>query len=74
MRSGNQMDGMYFFLLFAPIVLSILGGDFLRKRIIYHLRLDCFWSQNLSATIGVSVQVLIMITGVLVGYLLVKLI
>jgi hypothetical protein len=74
MRAGNQMDGLYFFLLFAPIVLSIWAGDLLRKRIVSHLLLDCFWSQYLSVFIGVSVQILIMITGVLAGYFLVKLI
>ena len=68
------MDGMYFFLLFAPIVLSIWVGDLLRKRIVCHLRLDRFWSQNLSATAGVSAQILIMLIGVLVGYFLIKLI
>ena len=74
MRASNQMDGLYFFLLFAPIVLGIWAGDLLRKRIVGHLRLDYFWSQNLSATVGVSIQILIIITGVLIGYFLIKLI
>ena len=74
MRASNQMDGLYFFLLFAPIVLGIWAGDLLRKRIVYHLRSDHSWSQNISATVGVSVQILLMITGVLAGYFLVILI
>jgi hypothetical protein len=55
-------------------VLSIWAGDLLRKRIVCHLHSDLFWSQNLSATVGVSVQVLIMITGVFAGYFLIRLI
>jgi hypothetical protein len=74
MRASNQMDGLYFFLLFAPIVLSIWAGYLLRERIVCHLHSDCFWNQNLSIFIGVSVQILIMMTGVLAGYLLVILI
>ncbi len=66
------MDGLYFFLLFIPIFLSIWAG-FISKKIVYHLILDRFGSQNLSAFVGVSVQILIMIVGILVGYFLVKL-
>jgi hypothetical protein len=68
------MDGAYFFLLFAPFVLSIWVGDILRRKIAGHLLLDRFGSQNILAFVGVSVQILIMIIGVLVGYFLTKLI
>jgi hypothetical protein len=74
MRSGNPMDGAYFFLLFAPFVLSIWVGVILRRKIVGHLLLDRFGSQNISTFIGFSSQILIMIIGVLVGYFLTKLI
>jgi hypothetical protein len=74
MRTSSQMDGMYFFLLFTPFVLSIWAGDLLRKKIVHHLLADRFWGQNLSAFVGVSVQILVMTSGVLAGYFLAKLI
>jgi hypothetical protein len=74
MRISNQMDGMYFLLLFIPFVVSIWMGDYLRKMIVSHLLLARSWSQPLSTIVGVSVQSLIMITGVLIGYFLIRLI
>ena len=73
MRADNSTDGLYFFLLFAPFVLSIWAG-LLSKKIVHHFILDRFGSQNLSVFVGVSVQILIMIIGVLVSYSLTKLI
>ena len=65
------MDGLYLLLILMPIVSSLIGGDFMRKKIVHQLLLsDGFWSQNLSAFIGVSAQILIIITGVLVSYFL----
>ena len=74
MRTGNPMDGAYFLLLFVPFMLSLWVGDVLRKKIVYHLISDHYWSQNLSAFVGISLQILIMITGFLVGSFLTKLI
>ena len=74
MRVGNPMDGAYFLLLFVPFMLGLWAGDLLRKKIVYHLLLDRYWSQNLSSFVGVSVQILIIIIGVLVGSFLTKLI
>jgi hypothetical protein len=74
MRSGNPLDGAYFFLLFGPFVLSICLGDILRRKIIGHLLLDRFESHNISTFVGFSAQILIMIIGVLAGYFLTKLI
>ncbi len=73
MRADNSADGLYFFLLFAPLVLSIWAG-LLSKKIVHHLILDRTGSQNLSVFIGVSVQILVMMIGVLVGYFMTKLI
>ena len=74
MRTGNPMDGAYFLLLFVPFMLSLWMGDVLRKKIVYHLISDHYWSQNPSAFVGISLQILIMITGFLVGSFLTKLI
>ena len=74
MRAGNPLDGAYFLLLFVPFMLSLWAGDLLRKKIVFHLLLYSYWSQNLSAFVGISVQILIMIIGVIVGSFLTKLI
>jgi hypothetical protein len=73
MRSGDPMDGMYFLLLFVPFFLSVWAGDLLKKRLTEYLILDLFWSQNFSSFVGYSVQALVMLTGVLSGYVLIKL-
>jgi hypothetical protein len=74
MRTGNTTDGLYFFLLILPLVLSYLVGELLRKKIVSHFVLESNWSQNLPMLIGNLVEVLIIITGVLAGFLLIKLI
>jgi len=74
MRTGNPVDGMYFLLLAIPFVLSIWFGDQLRKSIVSHLALDSHWSQSVSAFVGISVEILIILTSVSTGFLLVKLI
>ena len=74
MRVGNPLDGAYFLLLFVPFMLSLWAGDLLRKKIVCYFLLDLYWSQNLSSFVGISVQILIMIIGVLVGSFLTKLI
>ena len=73
MRTGNPIDGMYFFLLIIPLVLSFWSGDLLRKKILSHLVLESNWSQNLSTFVGILIEILIIITGVSVGLLLIKL-
>jgi hypothetical protein len=73
MRTGNPIDGMYFFMLIIPLVLSFWSGDLLRKKILFHLVLESYWSQTLSAFVGIIVEILIIITGVSVGFLLIKL-
>ena len=73
MRIANPMDGMYFFLLFVPFVLSIWAGDILRKKILFHILSDHSLNQNLSLFIGVSVQVLVMIIGTSAGFILTRL-
>jgi len=74
MRTGNVNDGMYFFLLVIPVVLSFWIGEILRKKIVSHLVLDSNWSQNLPTLIGNFVEILIIIMGVSVGFLLIKLV
>jgi hypothetical protein len=74
MRTGNTIDGMYFFLLVIPFVLSFWIGDLLRKKSVSHLVLESYWSQNLSTFVGILVEILIIITGVSIGFLLIKLV
>jgi hypothetical protein len=74
MRTPGPMDGSYFFLFAVPFMLSIWVGDLLRKKIVQHLLLDRYCSQNLSSFVGASVQISIMIIGIMVGYFLTKLI
>jgi hypothetical protein len=74
MRTGNTIDGMYFLLLVIPFILSFWVGDLLRKKIVSHLVLESYWSQNLSNFVGILVDFLIIITGISVGLLLIKLV
>jgi hypothetical protein len=74
MRSGNTLDGMYFFLLVIPFVLSLWMGDLLRKKIVNYLVLESEWSQSLSSFFGIAAEILIIISGVSAGFLLVKLV
>jgi hypothetical protein len=74
MRTGNTIDGMYFLLLVIPFILSFWFGDLLRKKIVFHLVLESYWSQNLSNFVGILADFLIIITGISVGFLLIKLI
>jgi hypothetical protein len=74
MRTGNTLDGMYFFLLLVPIVSGILIGDYLRRKIVSNLVLESSWSQNSSTLVGFVVEFLLIVSGVLAGFLLVKLV
>jgi hypothetical protein len=74
MRTGNTIDGMYFLLLVIPFVLSFWIGDLLRKKIVSHLVLESYWSQKNSTFVGILIEFLIIITGVSVGFLLIKLV
>jgi len=74
MKTGNTADGLYFFLLVLPIVLSFLVGELLRKKIVSRLVLESNWSQNLPILVGNFVEILMVITGVSVGFLLIKLV
>jgi hypothetical protein len=74
MRTGNTIDGMYFLLLVIPFILSFWIGDLLRKKIVSHLVLESYWSQSLSNFVGILIYFLIIITGISVGFLLIKLV
>ena len=74
MKTGNPIDGMYFFLLIIPFAVSFWIGDLLRRKILSHLVLESHYSQYLSTFVGVFEEILIIITGVSLGLLLIKLI
>ncbi len=74
MKTGNPIDGMYFFLLIIPFILSIWFGDLSRKKIISHLVLENYWSQNLSSFVGILTEIIIIIIGASIGLLLIKLV
>lgn len=68
------MDGMYFFMLVIPFVLSIWAGDLFRRKIESFLVVENYLSHNLSAIAGILAEILIIITGAGFGLLLVKLV
>jgi hypothetical protein len=72
MKTGNTADGLYFFLFVLPLVLSIVVGELLRKKIVSRLALESSWSQNLPILVGNLVEILIIITGISAGYLLMR--
>jgi hypothetical protein len=74
MRISNSMDGMYFFMLVIPFVLSIWAGDLFRRKIESFLVVENYLSHNLSAIAGILAEILIIITGAGFGLLLVKLV
>lgn len=74
MRTGNPIDGMYILLLVVPFLLSLWGGDILRKKIISHLVIQSACNQNISSFVGVVVETIILIIGVLIGLLLIKIV
>lgn len=74
MRTGNTADGMYFFLLVVPFIVSFFFGEVLRKTIISHLAIDGVCSQRVSILLGNLAEVLVIITGISAGILLVKLV
>lgn len=72
MRTGNSMDGMYLFLLLIPIVAGILAGDYFKRMIISHVHPEnsCLhFSSFIAANI---VQFLTIVSGILLGLLLVR--
>ncbi len=73
MRTGNEIDGMYFFFLLIPFLLSLWSGDLLRKKIISYLFIQGNCNYNISAFAGIFVESLILILGVLAGLLLITL-
>jgi hypothetical protein len=67
--SFNFSDGFYFFLLLISFALSLWLGDFLRIKI-----QAGNWNHKLSIFTGAFVEVLTMIGGILIGFLLIKII
>jgi hypothetical protein len=63
----NSTDGFYFFVLILSFALSFWFGDFLRMKI-----QSSNWNHKLSIFTGVVVEVLTMIVGVYLGFVLVK--
>jgi len=74
MRTGNTLDGMYFILLVAPIMLSIWFGDYLKEKIISHLVYEGHLNQNISTLAGIVIEILTIGIGLFVGTILVKLV
>jgi len=63
----NSSDGFYFFLLFISFALSFWLGDFLRIKI-----QSSNWNHKLSIFTGAFVEVLTMIGGIFIGFLLIN--
>ena len=73
MRTGNTIDGMYFFFLLIPFLLSLWGGDILRKRTVSNLMIQSNCNHYLSAFAGIFVEIVIIIIGVITGIVLIAL-
>jgi hypothetical protein len=65
--SNNFSDGFYLFLLLISFVVSLWFGDLLRIKI-----QASNWNHKLSIFTGTFLEILITIAGVLIGFLLVK--
>jgi hypothetical protein len=63
----NSTDGFYFFILLISFAMSLWLGDLIRIRI-----QSTNWNQKLLIFIGTFVEILITSVGVLIGFLLVK--
>jgi uncharacterized membrane protein len=74
MRTGNELDGMYFLLLIIPFGLSFWAGDLLRNKIMSYLVLERSWSHSLSSFAGIFAEILVVLAGIITGYLLLVLI
>jgi uncharacterized membrane protein YciS (DUF1049 family) len=72
MRTGNPIDGMYILLLVIPFLLSLWGGDILRKKIVTHLALQSSCNHNISSFLGILAETIILIAGVLTGLLFIR--
>jgi hypothetical protein len=73
MRTGNQSDGMYFFLFIIPVIMGFLAGELVRKRIFSLLVADGTCNQNVATFVGSMIEILIIISGLSLGFLLMKL-
>lgn len=72
MRTGNPTDGMYLFLLLIPIMTGILAGGYFKRKIISHLLLETSCSHISSGFAANVVQFLTIVSGFLLGFLLVR--
>jgi hypothetical protein len=63
----NSNDGFSFFLLFFSLAASLWLGDFLRIKI-----QSSNWNHKLSIFTGAFVEILTIIAGVYIGFLLIK--
>lgn len=68
------MDGMYFLLLLVPIIVSILTGDYLRKKITSLLLMEYCCNPISSNTLGILAEILTVIAGIIIGFLLIRII
>jgi hypothetical protein len=71
MKTGNPIDGMYIFLIVIPLMVSLWGGDMLRKKIISHLVADSHWNHTVSSFVGIAVETVILAFGIMAGLLLI---
>ena len=67
MKTSFDSDGFYFFLVFFSFAISLWLGDLLRIKI-----QASNWNHKLSIFIGNFVEVLVTLTGVWIGFFLVK--
>lgn len=72
MKTGNTTDGLYLFLLIVPIIISLWTSGIVRKKIESSLVLHGHC--NISSCLGISGEILTIITGLITGILLLGLV
>ena len=68
------MDGFYILLLLVPLIVSIWLGDYLRKIVSSRLLLEQCFNQIASGLLGAFAEILTILTGIIIGLLLVRLV
>ncbi|HLP71503.1 MAG TPA: hypothetical protein VK155_01285 [Bacteroidales bacterium] len=74
MRTGNTTDGMYLILILIPVIIGILTGDSLRRKIMAHPLCQNNLSSNSCRLAGSFAEIFIIFTGIATGFLLISLV
>jgi hypothetical protein len=73
MKTGNPIDGMYFFLLLIPFLVSLWSGAIIREKIVTHLMVQTGCSNRITSLAGIFAESVILFFGIILGIFLVEL-